>query len=117
MIPPEDLGDHKPPLPVSGSPVRFFLIDLSAAPQTDLDTGITFTTSGSSLSVTGQANAAPAQAAIVLVGIEDGHSSQATADGGGAFQVQVDVTPGTHYVLGIGATVATDTAPACTRWW
>jgi RHS repeat-associated protein len=108
VVPPEVLADHKPPLPVTGSPVRFFLLDLASRPGSDLDTGITFQTTGSSLNVTGQAGAAQAQAAVVLVGVDDGKTANATADASGAFQLQITFTPQKRYVLAIGATVATN---------
>ena len=105
-IPPEVLGDHKPPLPFSGSPVRFFLLDPSSQPSASLDVGITMTSTAQSITVTGAAGAAQANVTLVLAGVDDDTSQTFQADGSGAFSVGASITPQRRYVLAIGAVVA-----------
>ena len=106
LIPPETLADNKPPLPFSGSPVRFFLLDPAAQPKADLDLGISMVATTTSLSITGAPGSAQANVSILLIGVDDLFSQQYSADGSGGFSVQASIVAQRRYVLAIGAVVA-----------
>ncbi len=106
VVPPEALGDGTPPLPVSGSPIRFFLIDLSAAAPPALDQGITVQSSAGNLAVSGATGAAQGGVTVRLVGVDDDVLATTTAGASGTFQLSQAVTAGNRYLLAIGAVVA-----------
>jgi RHS repeat-associated protein len=107
-IPPEAFGDSKPPLPVSGSPVRFFLLDPSAQPKADLDVGIKLAATDGSMTISGDPGAAQANVAIRVIGVDDDTSQQQQADGSGGFNLTVSTKPQKRYLLALGAVVAGD---------
>ena len=71
QLPADTFGDHAPPYPATGSPLRFFT--LTARPELELSLGddLVAEASASTLSVRGEAGAAQANVEVRLLGLDD----------------------------------------------
>ncbi len=114
VLPPDQFGDHKPPFPVGGGPVRFFALDPGLGEQ-ELAVGIKLKldpgSSGNSqrsVTITGEADATDPQSDIQLIGLDDDIHRSVTSAGNGAFTLAASVDVKHRYVLAIGAQIASD---------
>jgi RHS repeat-associated protein len=110
VLPRDVLGDHTPPFPLAGSPLRFFLLDPAAGGSQELDLGISMTLAAASanrrtLTVAGAAGATDPQSQVRLLGLDDDVAGQITSDDAGAFTLGGSLEIGHRYVLAIGAQV------------
>jgi hypothetical protein len=103
--PPGLLGDGDPPLPVGGSPVRFFLIAPSSPGTRDLAPGLSYTFEPGQLSVSGDLGPAHGDVEVRLLGLEDFVDEVLRTDVGGTVSFSVAASAGRRYLLAIGAEV------------
>ncbi|HKI05513.1 MAG TPA: Ig-like domain-containing protein [Thermoanaerobaculia bacterium] len=112
LLPADAFGDRKPPFPTSGSPLRFFPLNLGAGDEQELDLGIEMNLTEESpthrtLTVQGDAGSASPDAKVYLIGLDDEVKAEVTADGGGAFSIARSAEVGHRYLLAIGGRLAT----------
>jgi RHS repeat-associated protein len=110
-LPPDDFGDRVPPVPVTGSPLRFLLMAPSDDGTEELDRGIKADfqrgsqASQGTLTITGDAGAVQADVQIRLLGLDDTKDRDVHAGGNGAFTLTESIVPGNRYLLAIGAKI------------
>ena len=106
QLPPDSFGDHAPPFPVGGGPLRFYTLTARPGLSLALGPGLEAEGTASSLTGRGEAGAADAGVQVVLLGLDD--SAQATADSqpDGSFTVTAAAVPGHRYVLAVSAEVS-----------
>ncbi len=102
--PPDVFGDEEPPVPVSGSPVRFFVLT-AAGGSHELAVGLSYSFAAGSLTVTALPGAAAAEAQVRLVGLDDGADRTLAAAADGSFAFSEPAAAGRRYILALGAEV------------
>jgi RHS repeat-associated protein len=98
-------GDHTPPWPVGGSPLRF-LPFVPAAVSGDLDRGIHIDLQGGALTISGDPGSTQDEVQVRLFGLDDAVNATIHSGADGSFALAATVTPGNRYLLAIGAVVA-----------
>jgi RHS repeat-associated protein len=105
VLPPDSFGDHEPPYPTSGGPLRFFTITARPDLELALGEGLEAAATASTLSVRGEAGATHGSVEVRLLGLDDTAQGSATSSADGAFSVSVPAVAGHRYVLAIAAEV------------
>jgi len=104
-------GDTEPPVLVSGSPLRFFLIQTTGAGGRDLAPGISRGVFDSALQIEGDPGSATPEAAVRLLDLDtdDAEMTTATVAADGSFYLEETVVPGHRYVLAVGSKLRVST--------
>ncbi len=120
FAPPGLFDDSKPPYPVSGSPLRFFVLEPGANGDQSLEPGIAYEVLDSespdpqaneaTLRLHGDLGASQADVQLRLVGFDDDvdqatRTHAATTTDPGVFDQKIEITRGNRYVLAVGAVV------------
>ena len=105
----------EPPIPVSGSPLRFFTVTAARSETIDLAEGIEVVvdapTQSGTLSVQGSLGEAGAGLHIHVIGLDDQENAEVRANAGGEqgvpgdFSVSTPIERGNRYLVAVGATV------------
>jgi RHS repeat-associated protein len=106
QLPSDVYGDKAAPFPVSGSPVRFFLLNFSGTSEQELATGIKGKLEGSGITITGEAGATQKNVQIRLIGLDDNTTASAASDASGAFNLSASGSNHKRYLMAIGARIS-----------
>ena len=110
-LPPDGFGDVTPPLPISGSPLRFDLLVVPASSGSrDIgprisQTAIVGESGEASLLILGQARAVDKNVEVQAIGLDDEVRAVVTAAADGSFSLNFQVTRGHRYLLASGARI------------
>lgn len=113
-LPRDIYGDDTPPMPVAGSPVRFFPIVPASSQTVELDRGFNMEVeippgSGQGvLRLTGAPGTAQKDVQIRVKGLDDSLDTSVRTAADGSFSFQVNITSGHRYIVAIGAIVSGD---------
>jgi RHS repeat-associated protein len=110
VLPPDIFGDLQAPVPVTGSPLRFFLLPAASLGDLEVAPGLTarWVDAGAgswTFSVTAAAGTLAAEAQVRLLGLDDDVDLSARATVTGTAVITGPVTPGHRYVLALGGRV------------
>lgn len=108
FLPPDVYGDKVPPLPSSGDPIRFFLLDFSGSPKQEIGIRIKAELADGMITIKGEKNTAQSKVEIRFVGLDDDTNATVTSGDDGSFTLEVPGQIKKRYLLVISARIPTD---------
>ncbi|HEV2846859.1 MAG TPA: Ig-like domain-containing protein, partial [Thermoanaerobaculia bacterium] len=105
FLPPDVYGDKVPPLPSSGDPIRFFLLDFSGAAKQEVGTNITAELADGTITVTGEESSVQGDVEVHLVGLDDDAAATVPTGENGSFTLEAPGQIKKRYLLAIGARI------------
>jgi YD repeat-containing protein len=106
VLPPDVYGDITPPYPISGSPLRFFPLDLSLGHH-EVDRGISLEMSAAGVAITGDPGSIHPGVQVRLFGLDDDVNIAVNGGSDGAFGLSASAVLNKRYILAIGAQIST----------